>query len=267
MMNKNPKNSHYAKINPSRRALILLAVLTVLVGGISCNVPLALPGLGISGQDPIAELEDQGLLNVTEISAGEEKVVIQYENLLEEDLELMVSGWLAAFQAAGKAHPEAERIILKTNSLGEPYLELTALNSDVQALIEDLISSESFLERLVVLDQRPPETKLFEVLTELGHSVSKVDLDGGTVVIEMIQDPVENEAALFSIWWSIGAAVIEESVPASRIQIRSIMPDSSTFVVLIEMADLEAYLAEEITPLIFLASVEISEEPALVVEE
>ena len=266
-MNNNPKNPNFAKIKLSKRVSILLTVLVILIGSLSCNLPISIPGLGGSGKDPMAELEDLGLLNVSEISATEEEVVIEYEILLEEDPQLMVYGWLETFQAAGKTHSDVDKIILRVNYLGVPYLELTALNADVQAFIEEDITPDSFLDGLLVLDQRPPEMKLHDTITELGYQVSRVDLEGGTVVIEMNQDPVEDRAALFSIWWSIGAAVLEESVPADRIQIRSLMPDTSELIVEIKVSDLEAYLAEEITPLVFLARVEISEEPAVLVEE
>jgi hypothetical protein len=266
MTDINLKNTLSEQFAHSFRVKIFAAALMCLVVSLSCNSPIAFLGGRGAGQDPIAGLAAQGILNAAEISASEEQVVIEYEILIEEDPELMVQSWLAAFQAAGEAYPEAEMITLRTIYLDQPYLELNALNADVQALIKDQISSGTFLDGIAVLDQRPPEKKLFDALVRLGLQVSRVDSVGEMVVIELIQEPVETQAELFEIWWQVGAAVLEQSLPADRIQIRSQMPDASSLVVEIETTDLEAYLAEEITPITFLARVTIQDD-AQVIEE
>ena len=210
--------------------ILFLAALIGLVS-LSCNLPF----LGKQSQSPdenfVGVLESSGLLNVDEIIVAGDQVTIVYEVLPEDDLEVMVAGWLNAFSAAAEAEPEASQYILQTNSGGEPYLEIRADGLDGQGFAAGELDHDLFLERLMITDLRPLETRLFDLLVENGVDVIEVSQAGQILTVDYYPDAADTEADLMGEWWVIFATLAEETLTVEQIQIRTVMLDTSVFAV------------------------------------
>jgi hypothetical protein len=245
----------------AERLKIGLGVLTMIILTLSCNLPLDNLRSGSTEENLETDLAAAGILTVEEISISPELVVVEYARLPEEDLELMVNGWLEAFTAAYEAAPEAAFYMLRTSFDGEPFLEIGSDALDLQGLISGELSPDLFLERLEITDLRPLEKRLMGNLLDLGLDVREVRLDRQVLTVEYFPAPAADQAALMEEWWLIFTTAIQENPEVDVVQIRAQALDTSAFLVVGQTADLEAYLAGELTAFQFLAGLEIREEP------
>ena len=257
-----PLSTQIKRIGFSQR-WIFLALLLILFVTLSCNLPLGFLQSTTPEEALGEKLAAAGLLNVEEIYISENQVTVQYALLLEEDLEVMVSGWLTAINAAHEAAPDAGEIILLITNQGAPHLEVTALTADLIAFSENEISLDSFLEELQILDLRSLETRVMSLLLNQDLDVREVSLAGQALVVEYHPAPAEDQSVLMAEWVMIFGLIAEENPAVEIIQIRSVMLDTSVFVVEVDSQDLAAYTLGEITPFQLLASLMISEEPVV----
>ena len=237
----------------------LLAGMMLTFISLSCNLPLDF--LQSSGSDENAEELAVWGLDELDISVSGDQVMVVYNQGADDDPEVMVNGWLLALEAAAAEAPEAREIILLTSFDGEPFLEISVDADELRALIEGTLDQDTFLEGLEILDLRPLEDQIFGRLVDQGLDVSSVSLSEENLVIEYYPAPAEDQAALMTEWLEIFGVVMEENNTVETIQIRSLMLDTSVFVVEVGMADLEGFYTGELTAFDFLARLAITEEP------
>lgn len=235
---------------------ILLVGMIISILSISCKGPPS----SQTGGDLGDALAARGLLNVEEITVSEDQVIITYVVLLEEDPEVMVTGWLMAMDAAAAEAPEAHEIVLQTTFSGEPYLTITGKTEDIQSLSAGELDQESFFENLEIVDNRPLENRIFGDLIKKGLDVADVSQSDGRLVIEYYPSPAESKTDLMEEWLEIFISVIEMETNGDSVQIRALMPDTSVFVVETEMTDLAAYFEVELSAFEFLARMTIEEQ-------
>jgi hypothetical protein len=246
-----------------KRLQTILGIIVLLLTTLSCSLPLGFLNLGSKEDQMEDDLAAAGILTVEEISISGESVEVAYAQLLEEDLELMIVGWLEAFSAIYQAAPEAGQYLLRTSLNEEPYLEISARHEELGALVAGELDPEDFLASLEIIDLRSPTSVLAGKLIDLGLDVREVVLEGSTLVIEYFPAPAEDQAALMEEWLEIFRAGLEAGTSSESTQIRALMLDSSVFVAEVSMADLEAFYGSELTMFEFLARLMISEEPVL----
>jgi hypothetical protein len=243
-----------------------MAGMIVTLVTMSCNLPLGFLQSGESGGSGEDELTAREL-DELDISLSGDQAIIDYEQGPDEDPEVMVTGWLLAFEKAASEEPDAREITLRTTFNGEPYLEISAATADVRFLIDGVITPEEFLDVLEILDVRPLESRIFGQLVEKGLDVKDVSHPGDALVVEYYPKLAETRADLMDEWLEIMVVVIKEEAPVDTVQIRSLMLDTSVFVVEIGMADLEDFYTGELTAFDFLARLAITEEPVVLDNE
>jgi hypothetical protein len=226
---------------------------------LSCNLPSDFLQSGQSDENT-EELSVWGL-DELDISVSGDQVMVVYDQGADDDPEVMVNGWLLAFEKAAAEEPDAREITLRTTFNGEPYLEISAAAADVRFLIDGVITPEEFLDILEILDVRSLESRIFGQLVEKGLDVKDVSQSGDALVVEYYPELAEDRAALMDEWLEIFDVVMDENIAVETIQIRALMLDTSVFVVEAEQADLEGFVSGEITSFQFLARLIISEEP------
>ena len=261
-MNINNKTTLRYKNNKPGIVLALVVFVFSAVS-MSCNLPALtfLPGFDRGGIE--SSLTGSGLLNVNDISVGEDQVIITYEVLPEDDPEVMLIGWINALKAAADASPDAGEYILTTTSSGKPYLEIWADGMDVRGYAADEISLDMLLERLDITDIRPLADRVREVLGELELDIIQVSQIQDTLIVEYYPEAASDSNQLMDEWWSIFAILAEHEHVTEKIQIRAVMPDTSVFVVEGDGEGLYAFISGEITAIDYLAGLVITEEPVV----
>jgi len=245
---------------------ILFVGIMAAVISLSCKMPFDYFQSKMPGGSSRDKLAAWGLEEV-EVSISGNQAIIQYDQGADESPEVLISGWLLALEAASEEAPDAQEILLQTTFEGEPFLEITADADDVRALSDEEISPDEMLERLVIVDQRSPERRIFSRLLKMGLNVSEVNQNGSLLYVEYYPEPAEDQADLMNEWLEILLVVVEEKAQAETVEIRALMLDTSVFVAEVSMADLEAFYGSELTLFEFLARLMISEEPVVFEEE
>lgn len=246
-----------------------LALGLVATASLACSLPFSLPfqtGGSLLDGGLEEELDASGLV-VEEVVVEEDQVTIAYEVLPDDDPEVMISGWLSAFEAAARAEPGLEDYILLAKMDGEPYLEIRTSGLDLAGYLEEELTLEEFLGRLEMSDLRPPEEQLADALIELGLDLIQVRKSGAGLVVEYYPAPADSQAELLEEWWGMFSAAAEIDPALETLQIRAVMLDTSVFVVEGDLGQVRSLSQLEITPLQFLASLEIAEEPVELPEE
>ncbi len=244
---------------------ILLAGMMLALTSLSCNLPLDF--LQSSGSDGNAEELAVWGLDELDISVNGDQVMVVYDQGADDDSEVMVNGWLLAFEKAAAEEPDAREITLRTTFNGEPYLEISAAAADIQFLMDDVITPEEFLDVLEILDVRPLESRIFGQLVEKGLDIKDISQSGDALVVEYYPKLAETRADLMDEWLEIMAVAIKEEAPVDTVQIRSLMLDTSVFVVEVGMADLEGFYTGKLSAFDFLARLSITEEPVVLDSE
>lgn len=256
----------FLRLHKTNLTAVGMPLMFIVLVTVSCKLPLDfLPFMGGEGKLE-DELAADGLLAVDEVRVEEDQLVITYQERTGGELESMVAGWLYALEKAVKSSPGAQQIILRTTLSDDPYLEVTAAAEDVRAFFSDQITDEEFLEALEIEDQRPVDQILTQALIEYGLDLTSVTVTDGTVEIEYYQAPMDDRAALIEEWMDILYMISEEGLPSETIRLRSVMLDTSVFVVEVAVEDLEAFYRGERTMFELLAGLEITEEPCEVGE-
>jgi len=248
-----------------REWIILYVGIIAAVISLSCKLPFDFFQSKIPGGSSRDELAVWGLEEV-EVSIRGNQAIIQYDQGADESPEVLISGWLMALEAASEEAPDAQEILLQTTFEGETFLEITADADDVRALTDEEISPDEMLERLVIVDQRSPERRIFSRLVKMGLNLIEVNQSESLLYIEYYPEPAEDQADLMNEWLEILMVVVEEKTQAETVEIRALMLDTSVFVVETEMTDLGAFFAGELSVFEILARMTISEEPVVLEE-
>lgn len=243
---------------------VLIPVILLCLVSLSCNFPLLVDRSSKDELGLAQSLEGIGIMHVEEVIQEGDTLIIEYESLAEESPEVMLGGWLNAFSAAFGEAPDWEVYILRTSLDGEPYLEIKTSRLDLEGLAADELFPDMFLDRLVITDLQPLPNRVRIALVDLGLDLLSVSQFRDTLTVEYYPGPKANQAELMEEWWSIFAAIAEENPTVETIQIRALMPDTSTFVVEGAVEDIQSFVNTEITAVEYLAGLEIEEIPVQV---
>jgi hypothetical protein len=248
------------KYTPTKsKKRLLLSLAAVLILTLSCNLPF----LNQSSEDVDPGLEtslvESGLLFVDDVTVTEDRVMISYQVLPDDDLEVMVTGWINAFLSAYEAEPDVVEYVLVTTLNGKPYLEIRADALEVEGLSGEEISVDLFLERLTVMDLQSLEDRVLSKLGGLGLEITKVSKVRKILMLEYKPGPAADQAALMEEWWSIFAGIYEMELSIDTVEIHALMPDESVFIIEGDVEDLDAFVRGEISSLQYLAGLSITE--------
>jgi len=194
------------------------------------------------------QLEAEGIA-VTDVTVSPQEVFVAYEEdlLLGEDSQLV--NWLLIMQSALETVPQAERVVIHMDILGEPRMEVTGTMANVRSLLSEEMDPTAFFDSLVIDDRRPPDRALVEDMVLFGVLYPDLKVDGSELHIHFFQPETESGDELVDGWVQILLLVADKTGGLTRTHLHSTFPDGMIVDVSADMADVLAYRAGDLSAL------------------
>lgn len=179
-----------------KRKLISLGLLLSLLLAF-----LSLPtGISLAGSSAQTAVEE-ALLNKYEAEAypismvhvDGQTVRLTYQQSALQDQTTMPFAYLDVLMIAAEYVPAADSVSLEVDYFGEPFFELSANGSELQALMNDAISAEQFLSEIHFRERRSLETMLLNEFSARGYPYGGFQLDDSNLYIPVTAATLQPE--------------------------------------------------------------------------
>lgn len=179
-----------------KRKLISLGLLLSLLLAF-----LSLPtGISLAGSSAQTAVEE-ALLNKYEAEAypismvhvDGQTVRLTYQQSALQDQTTMPFAYLDVLMIAAEYVPAADSVSLEVDYFGEPFFELSANSSELQALMNDAISAEQFLSEIHFRERRSLETMLLNEFSARGYPYGGFQLDDSNLYIPVTAATLQPE--------------------------------------------------------------------------